>query len=185
MSDTIIKLGQCYLAQFQKRELPIRLERVNDAGGWFARALTHGKTVCVKDVSQLRYRLTDDEIRDIARGVIPNRRSEVQGIALCETIESDEQTDNVTIKKVKRPPTKFIVIVERLNILDAAHRVLTETKTAMTTREIIAVAAERQYWISNAATPNATLHAALSRDIKLNGITSRFEKRERGKFALR
>jgi hypothetical protein len=131
----------------------------------------------------LLYRFTDDEIRGIAQGVIPNRRSAIQGVVLRET--SDEPSDTVTIKKVKRPPTKEVVIVSRLNILDAAHRVLEETKKALSTREIIAVAAERQYWISTAATPWATLHAALSRDMESNGKKSRFEKRERGKFALR
>jgi hypothetical protein len=39
-----------------------------------------------------------------------------------------------------------------LNILDAAERVLSETKTAMTPREIIAVAEEKQYWSSDAET---------------------------------
>ncbi|GHT26991.1 hypothetical protein FACS18942_05480 [Planctomycetales bacterium] len=54
----------------------------------------------------------------------------------------------------------------------------------MTTREIVNVAKEKQYWISDAATPWATLHAALSRDIQSNKNT-RFAKRERGRFELR
>ncbi|GHT10353.1 hypothetical protein FACS1894170_02320 [Planctomycetales bacterium] len=54
----------------------------------------------------------------------------------------------------------------------------------MTTREIVIVAKEKQYWISDAATPWATLHAALSRDIQ-SDADSRFAKRKRGRFGLR
>jgi len=80
---------------------------------------------------------------------------------------------------------KTLVIVERLNILDAAQRVLSETQTAMTTREILKYAAEKQYWVSDAPTPWLTLHAAISRDIQTGGEQSRFVKTERGRFALR
>ncbi|GHT28746.1 hypothetical protein FACS18942_09410 [Planctomycetales bacterium] len=189
MTDTI-KLGQCYMSQFSKVELPIRIERVNPTGGWTARALTHGRMVQVKNEIQLLYRLTDDEVRGIAQGVIPNRRSAIQGTVFREqTVKATgESAEAITCRKVKRPPIKKIILIERLNILDAAERVLTETQHrfggAMTTREIVNVAKEKQYWISDAATPWATLHAALSRDIQLNA-DSRFAKRERGRFGLR
>jgi len=77
------------------------------------------------------------------------------------------------------------VIVTRLNLLDAAQRVLSETKTALTTREIVAACAEKQYWTSSAATPHQTLTAALNRDIAANGTQSRFKKTERGRFSIR
>lgn len=185
MTDTI-KPGQCYMSQFSKVELPVRIERVNLTGGWTARALTHGRTVQVKNEIQLLYRLTDNEIRGIAQGVIPNRRSAIQGAVFREqTIATtSESTETITFKKVKRPPIQKIILIERLNILDAAERVLAETKKPMTTREIVNVAKEKQYWVSDAATPWATLHAALSRDIQSN-VNSRFAKRERGRFELR
>jgi hypothetical protein len=185
MTDTI-KLGQCYMSQFSKVELPIRIERINPTGGWTARALTHGRTVQVKSEIQLLYRLTDEEIRGIAQGVIPNRRSAIQGAVFREqTVDTTgESAGIITFRKVKRPPIQKIILIERLNILDAAERVLAETKKPMTTREIVIVAKEKQYWISGAATPWATLHAALSRDIQSNKNT-RFAKRERGRFGLR
>jgi hypothetical protein len=187
---TTVKLGQCYMVQLSKSELPVRLERVKSESGWLARALTHGRMVQVKDETQLLYRLTDDEVRGIAQGVIPNRRSSIQGAVFREqTVElTGEPAETITCRKVKRPPIQKIVIVERLNILDAAERVLAETQHcfggAMTTREIVTVAKEKQYWISDAATPWATLHAALSRDIQSN-TNSRFAKKERGRFGLR
>ncbi|GHT46354.1 hypothetical protein FACS189454_07360 [Planctomycetales bacterium] len=183
---TDIKLGQCYMSQFSKVELPVRIERVNPTGGWTARALTHGRTVQVKNEIQLLYRLTEDEVRGIAQGVIPNRRSAIQGAVFREqtVATTSESVETITLKKVKRPPIQKIILIERLNILDAAERVLAETKKTMTTREIVIVAKEKQYWVSDAATPWATLHAALSRDIQSNA-DSRFVKKARGRFGLR
>ena|SRR5437016_2963827 len=73
----------------------------------------------------------------------------------------------------------------RLSALDAAARVLSESRQALTCPELIAAMAAQGYWTSPAGkTPQATLHAALTREIKLKKEQSRFRKTERGKFAL-
>jgi hypothetical protein len=73
----------------------------------------------------------------------------------------------------------------KLSALAAAARVLSERKQAMTCSELIAAMAAGGYWTSPAGkTPQATLHAALTREIKLKKDRSRFRKTERGKFAL-
>jgi hypothetical protein len=55
----------------------------------------------------------------------------------------------------------------------------------MTCPELIAAMAAQGYWTSPAGkTPQATLHAALTREIKSKKDQSRFRKTERGKFAL-
>ncbi|MDR1926008.1 MAG: winged helix-turn-helix domain-containing protein [Planctomycetaceae bacterium] len=191
--STQIKLGQCYLAQFHKKVLPIRIEKFNPNGGWFARVLTHGRIVQVRGDTQLIRILDSDEVRAIAQGVIPNHRSSVQGIILRnvnETVTQNEQSLNNlsrsnSVKRYKRSSPREVFVVARMNILDAASRVLCENEVPMTTREIVEVAREKCYWVSDAATPHATLHAALSRDIKLNEDKSSFKKAERGKFTLR
>ena len=40
-------------------------------------------------------------------------------------------------------------------------------------------------WTTKGATPAATIYAAIVRDIQKHGNASRFQKTERGKFALR
>lgn len=181
-----IKLGQIYMARFSKSEHPVRLERVHPSGGWAAKALTHGKTVRIKDVSQLLYRCTDEEVRGIAQGVIPNRRSEIQGPVYREPIISIvEGESKQPIKKVLRPAVKQTVVLVRLNLLDAAHRVLSEKRRPMTTREIVAACREKQYWVSDAPTPWQSLNAALNRDLAAFGSESRFLKTERGKYTTR
>jgi HB1, ASXL, restriction endonuclease HTH domain len=73
----------------------------------------------------------------------------------------------------------------KLSALDAAARVLSESQQAMTCPELIAAMAAQGYWTSPAGkTPQATLHAALTREIKIKKDQSRFRKTERGKFAL-
>ena len=73
----------------------------------------------------------------------------------------------------------------KLSALDAAARVLSASGQALTCPELIAAMAAQGYWTSPAGkTPQATLHAALTREIKIKKDQSRFRKTERGKFTL-
>jgi hypothetical protein len=73
----------------------------------------------------------------------------------------------------------------KLSALEAAARVLSESQRAMTCLELIAAMAAQGYWTSPAGkTPQGTLHAALTREIKLKKDQARFRKTERGRFAL-
>ena len=73
----------------------------------------------------------------------------------------------------------------KLSAVDAAARVLSASGQALTCPELIAAMAAQGYWTSPAGkTPQATLHAALTREIKIKKDQSRFRKTERGKFTL-
>ena len=86
---------------------------------------------------------------------------------------------------VKAAPPATAGSPAKLSALDAAVRVLRERGQAMTCPELIAAMASQGYWTSPAGkTPQATLHAALTREIKIKKDQSRFRKSERGKFAL-
>jgi hypothetical protein len=72
----------------------------------------------------------------------------------------------------------------KLSCLDAAAKVLGESKEPMTTQQMIEEMAEKKYWTSpGGKTPAATLYSAILREIG-KGKESRFKKTERGKFAL-
>jgi hypothetical protein len=63
--------------------------------------------------------------------------------------------------------------------------VLSESQQTMTCPELIAAMAARGYWTSPAGkTPQATLRAALTREIKLKKDQARFRKTAPGKFRL-
>lgn len=71
----------------------------------------------------------------------------------------------------------------RTSALDAAAMVLAEAKEPMRARDLIERMAAKGLWTSpGGKTPEATLYAAMSREIKLKGAKSRFRKTERGLF---
>ena len=55
----------------------------------------------------------------------------------------------------------------------------------MNAKEMIDAMAAKGYWTSpGGKTPHSTLYAAITREINLKGKESRFQKTERGKFAV-
>ena len=85
-------------------------------------------------------------------------------------------------KKAAKPKTKANA---KLSAIDAAAKVLAETKKPMNAKEMIEAMAEKGYWKSpGGKTPWATLYSALIREINNKGKDARFKKTERGKFTL-
>ena len=121
-----IKLGNVYVIETANGELPVRLERIHPKCGWTARALTHGRRLQIKTERQLLFLCTDDEVRGIAQGIMPKRRSKIQGPVFREPLAPVVEGEKPRpFKKVKRPPpVKRVIVALRLNILDAAFRVL-------------------------------------------------------------
>jgi len=69
----------------------------------------------------------------------------------------------------------------KLGALSASAQILAGSKKAMRVKEIFAAIKQRGLWTTSGKTPFATLHAAISREIK--GKNSRFRKAGRGLFA--
>jgi hypothetical protein len=89
-------------------------------------------------------------------------------------------TKKAASAKAKTPKAK----VGKLSCLDAAAKVLGESKAPMTTKEMIEAMASKKYWSSpGGKTPAATLYSAILRELGKRK-ESRFKKTERGKFAL-
>ena len=73
---------------------------------------------------------------------------------------------------------------KKLSAIDAAAKVLTDTKQAMNSKELIEAMAAKKLWTSpGGKTPHATLYSAILREINTKGNDARFKKTERGKFA--
>ena len=72
----------------------------------------------------------------------------------------------------------------KLSALDAAAKVLDESKEAMGCKEMIEAMAAKKLWTSpGGKTPAATLYSAVLKEINTKEKESRFKKMERGKFA--
>ena len=67
--------------------------------------------------------------------------------------------------------------------LNAAARVLAESKKPLNAKEIVEIAFAKGYWKSSGKTPHATVYSAMIREIAAKGKEARFKKTERGKFA--
>jgi hypothetical protein len=74
---------------------------------------------------------------------------------------------------------------KKTSALDAAARVLGESKEPMNCQELIKAMADKGYWTSpGGQTPAATLYSAIKREIDKKGKDARFKKTERGKFTV-
>jgi hypothetical protein len=72
---------------------------------------------------------------------------------------------------------------KRVSALDAAAQVLAASEVPMRAKEIIAAMEAKGLWTSpGGKTPEATLYAAIIREIAAKGNASRFKKHERGVF---
>ena len=81
-------------------------------------------------------------------------------------------------KATKEPKAK------RISALDAAAQVLKAEGKPMKAKELIEAMATRGLWSSpNGKTPEATLYAAILREINAKGPQARFQKVDRGQFA--
>ena len=84
-------------------------------------------------------------------------------------------------KKAKQPKAKKAD--GKLSALDAAAKVLAESREPLTTKDMVEVMAAKGYWRSpGGKTPERTLYSAILRELNLKGNESRFAKTERGKF---
>lgn len=123
-------------------------------------------------------------------GVKNNRRPEVAG-----------KPAQVEAAKPDIPPTVEIVTGQRrperaakpkaeprpkgVSALDAAAEVLRTATGPMSCKALIDAMAQRGLWASpHGKTPDATLYAAIMREINAKGAAARFRKTDRGKFAV-
>ncbi len=73
----------------------------------------------------------------------------------------------------------------KLSAINAAAKVLGETKKALNCKELVEAMAAKGYWKSpGGQTPDRTLYSAILREINNNGKDARFKKADRGQFAL-
>ena len=73
---------------------------------------------------------------------------------------------------------------KRLSAISAAARVLADAGKPMRAKEMIEAASAKGLWSSpKGKTPEATLYAAIIREIAAKGKAARFSKVERGLFA--
>jgi HB1, ASXL, restriction endonuclease HTH domain len=75
--------------------------------------------------------------------------------------------------------------LKKLSALDAAAKVLAESKEPLNTRQMVETMAKKGLWTSpGGATPHATLYSAILREINAKAKDARFKKTDRGHFVF-
>ncbi len=72
----------------------------------------------------------------------------------------------------------------KLSGLDAAAQILAKSKKPMGCKDMVEQAMAQGLWSPGGKTPQATLYAAIIREISKKGKDARFEKVDRGRFQL-
>ena len=86
-------------------------------------------------------------------------------------------------KTPKAPKPTTEPKAKRVSALDAAAQVLAASAVPMRAKEMIAAMEAKGLWTSpGGKTPEATLYAAIIREIAAKGTAARFKKHERGVF---
>ena len=184
-----IKIGNVYLAKVTNQVVPVRIDEESPHGGWTATNLRTSKAVRIKTAGRLQREVTKEELKKgTAPGMdkTPLRRARKKAPAKSAT-QSVTSKQATSTKASKSGATRANVAkpTAKLSGLDAAYQVLCESDEPLNSKQIVETAAEKGYWKSDAATPHATIHAAISREIKMKGAESRFIKAERGRFAAK
>ncbi len=193
MKKDEIKIGHTYSAKVSDRIVTVRIDSTNTHGGWNATNTATGKRIRIKSAQRLRRAVGDEaptsrRSKKAAAEVTPAD----QGIAAARA-ESAQPDVNPTVEVVTGQPAPAKKTrarkpaaepkAKRVSALDAAAQVLADAGQPMRAKEMIDAMAERGLWSSpGGKTPEATLYAAIIREIATKGDAARFCKVERGQF---
>jgi len=194
MKKDEIKIGHTYTAKVSDRVVTVRIDSTNTHGGWNATNTATGKRIRIKSAQRLRRAVGDAaptgrRSKKAAAQVTPAD----QGIAAARA-EAAQPEVNPTVEVISGQPVPEKKTrtrkpaaepkAKRVSALDAAAQVLRDAGTSMRAKEMIDAMAEQGLWTSpNGKTPEATLYAAILREIGTKGDAARFRKVERGQFA--
>ena len=160
MKATAIRIGKMYEVKAGRNTTTVKVEAFNQKTGGWACETQSGKTFNVKDAARF------------VREIVPKKPPVVKPVKGKKAVTKTERDKGGKPNGV-------------LSGLDAAHRVLTESRRPMTVKEIAEIALRNKYCDLKGMTPEFTISAALQRDIKTKGRDSRFVKAERGLYAAR
>jgi len=212
MKKADVKVGSVYAAKVSGKVVPVRIDAENPRGGWTGTNQATGKQVRIKSAQRLRYAMAkkDGKWRRVPAGAEKDatranvggegaaqgdakaaRKAKVDAWrkdvaakvakpnpALDADVAAAEKARKAKVKKAKAPREK------KVSLLDVAAEVLAKAKEPLGCKAIVEKVLATGRWQTRGATPQATLYSALIREISKKGDASRFEKVDRGRFAL-
>jgi hypothetical protein len=174
MKKNEVKVGAVYNAKVSDKLVQVRIDGESRHGGWDATNLATNKKVRIKSPQRLRGEVkTGGKKKSEAR---PEVNPTVE-IITGQPVQAKRE------KKAKKPAADK---PKRVSALDAAAQVLKAEGKPMRAKELIEAMAAKGLWSSpGGKTPEATLYAAMIREIGKaveTGTVSRVRKTDRGMF---
>jgi len=191
MKKNEVKIGKTYTAKVTDKVVPVRIDAAKGTG-WSATNLATGKKIYVKSAQRLRgeYKGKAKPAGKAKGGGQKPPKPEAQGGGAATTSPTSP-TDAKRAAGAAKPAKDAKAATrakqgepkaKRPSGLNAAARVLAESKKPLGAKEIVEVAFAKGYWKSNGKTPHATVYSAMIREIAAKGKDARFKKASRGKF---
>ncbi len=196
MKKNEIKIGQAYMAKVTNTEVPVRIDAENPHGGWDAKNLISGRKVRIKTAQRLRRQCTEADLANIKRPT-PKLRTKTAPVATTAPTAATaakaptEPTQKATVTKGRDTGQTVAKVAKvakpakqkKISGITAAFMVLVDADRELGVKKIIEIAAERGWWKSSAATPHATVYAAIIREISNKDDKARFKRgTKRGTF---
>ena len=190
MKKNDVKIGQCYMAKVTNSVVPVRIDAERPRGGWDGKNIATGRKVLIKSAQRLRGKCTEADLAGLKRPT-PKQRSKATTKATSaatvakpadkpthEATQGKGRDTGQTVAKVAKPAKP-----KQISGLTAAFMVLVDADAELDVKTIVETAAGKGWWKSDAATPAATVYAAIIREIAVKGEKSRFARgAKRGTF---
>ncbi|MHB9071872.1 MAG: winged helix-turn-helix domain-containing protein [Sedimentisphaerales bacterium] len=154
-----VQIGQVYKIKVGANVTGVRITEENPYGGWGGININTNKAIRIRTASR---------IQGLWKHTTPT-------LAHVEN-NSDQPTDDIAAANEPN--------ITKRGGLNAVVRVLQEAGQSLNCRTIVERMLQQEYWQTNGKTPQATINAAIAREIKTKGDNSRFRKVQRGLFAL-
>ena len=174
----------------------VRITGENPHGGWDGVNVATKRKVRIKNAQRLRALAGDRPAKRTKIVSLAEYEADAKGSApaadVGPTAEEPAKAAKVAPKRDTGEPDASgsharADGTKAMSLLDAAAHLLSlGTRDPMRCKDMVDLAIQRGLWAprNGGKTPAATLHAAISREIKTKAEASRFVKAERGKFAM-
>jgi hypothetical protein len=185
MKKNEVKLGSEYIAKVSGKLAHIRIDRENPHGGWDATNLATKKSVRIKSAQRLR---APAGAFNKALAVVKTAVKDAGGAKESPTLAHGAAGGGTAAKDTKAAPKapkakRAAKKRDGMSGLDAAAKVLAEAGKPMNCKAMVETMLAKGLWKTDGRTPQATIYAAIIREIATKGKDARFKKVERGQFA--
>jgi hypothetical protein len=207
MKKSEVKIGGVYSAKVSDKVVQVRIDATNRHGGWNATNLVTKKKIRIKSAQRLRAAVKAPKTISpprTAKPLDPNRCATPRckgepalthlGKPLCQKCwdrlcedDAPKSTAGGDGKRAKKAGARKSSDAKpkRMGVLSAAAQLLQAEGKPMRAKELIDAIAAKGLWTSpKGKTPEATLYAAMIREVTNKGNAARFKRVDRGLFAF-